>query len=170
MALPWEDYQNTTATEEPPKPWEQFSTPLEPSVGQIAQNAGRAAIETVKGFIPKSLGEVLGFVTPVVGAVQDIRREGATLKDVLFGKPINESTAQNFPETQIIPEAEKTPPFSEQRFRAGFDALVAHLHRMRSRLEALRPPYRWGSPPELQRARRQPPADSQPPEIPRGLE
>lgn len=94
-----------------------------PSIGEIAQHAGTAAVETAKGFIPKSLGEVLGFVTPVVGATEDIGRGYGMLKDVLFGKPIKEATAENFPETQIIPQAEQTTPYSEERFQAGFGAL-----------------------------------------------
>src|SRR6185503_11355814 len=116
MALPWEDFQNTTATEEPPKPWESYAPTLEPqvvtpepSLGQIARNAAQGTYETAKELVPKNLGEVLGFATgtlaPEVQGIKDIGRGYGMLKDVLFGEPIKEAAATAFPESQIIRQA-----------------------------------------------------------------
>ncbi len=96
------------------------------------RNPLEAASETALSLIPKSVGEVGGlaasFVPPVQG-VQDIGRGVTMLKDVLLGPDpahtsLSDITAKDFPETQILPQAEQTEPFSKERYKAGFDTLA----------------------------------------------
>jgi len=84
-----------------------------------------AAAETAAGFVPKSVSEVADFATPLVGAVGDIAKAGTSLSNVLFGgQTIDQSVADNYPEAALLTEAEKTPPFSKERYKAGFDVLA----------------------------------------------
>lgn len=99
---------------------------LEPQggVGQALKNAGEALVETVKGFIPTTPKALAEFATPVVSGVENIAKAGRTLSDVVFGgKGVNEAVSQNIPESQILAQADQTPPFSKERFAAGFGML-----------------------------------------------
>lgn len=96
-------------------------TEQQPSgVGQVLKTAGKAALETVKGFLPTSLHQVEEMATPVLGSVETLAATPRKLYDVAFG---GKSVAEAFPETQTLVQAEKTPAFSKERFEAGFGIL-----------------------------------------------
>jgi hypothetical protein len=82
-----------------------------------AKNALEAAAETIKGFVPASLKQAAEMATPLTGAIENLVQTPQKLSDVLFG---GKTVAQAFPESQTLVEAEKTPPFSKERFQAGF--------------------------------------------------
>lgn len=98
----------------------QEATTALPKPSQTVENAIQAAAETASGFIPKSPLEVASMATPLVSGIQDIIQTPKKLSDVLFG---GKTVAQAFPESQTLAEAETTPPFSKERFKAGFDVL-----------------------------------------------
>jgi hypothetical protein len=86
---------------------------------EILSNAENAVADTAKSFIPHSLSDILGFTTPVVGAVEDVRKTGTTLSDILAGKSAEEATRANRPEDLALADADETPAFSRERFTAG---------------------------------------------------
>jgi hypothetical protein len=79
-----------------------------------------AAAETASGFVPKTALQVAEFATPLVSAVENVSTIPKTLSDVFGGQ---KSTDEIFPESTLLSDAEKTPPFSKERYRAGFEVL-----------------------------------------------
>jgi hypothetical protein len=128
---PWEEFAGgaPAATQEP-EPWKDFESvgsPVKkaPGVRDILSNAGEAAIETAKGFIPRSIGDVAKILTPVAAVPEEVGKTYHTLSDILFGgKTTEEALRANRPEAFALADAEKTPPFSKERFKAGFDVLA----------------------------------------------
>lgn len=119
----WED-----TTEAVPE-WDE-TVPVEPSaqpsLGQslkallFGREAAEALRETISGMVPRSVEQVAQMATPIGGSIQGIRQAAGTIRDVAKGTPIQEAVATNIPESQILAEAEKTPPLSKERFQAGF--------------------------------------------------
>lgn len=99
-----------------------FDSVAEPE--KPSRNAAGALIDVAKGFIPHSLSDALGLATPAYGGVQEIIKAGKTVGDVISGTPLEQAVEQNIPESQIIKQAETTPPYSRERFRAGFETLA----------------------------------------------
>ncbi len=96
-----------------------------PDLGQVAKTAGEALGETVAGFIPRSAAQVGELATPLVSGIEEAYKGIASLSDVLFGgKSPTEAATQEFPESRALVEAEKTPPFSKERFQAGFGTVA----------------------------------------------
>ena len=94
----------------------------------ILANAETGLAETAKSLVPKSLSDILGFASPVTGAVEDISKTARTLSDVLFGgKTAEEATRANRPEDFALADADKTPAFSKERFTAGFGTAAQML-------------------------------------------
>lgn len=95
---------------------------------QWAQNAAAGAVETAKGLVPQSLGEVLpwaaGAVTPIPAAIHSVTQGAGAIKDWIDGKPLEQINAERFPESQILLQAEQTPAGSKERFAAGFNVLA----------------------------------------------
>lgn len=79
-----------------------------------------AAAETVSDFIPKSPMQAAELATPLVGGIRNIIETPPKLYDVLFG---GKTVAEAFPESRTLVEAEETPPFSKERYKAGFEVL-----------------------------------------------
>jgi hypothetical protein len=76
---PWEDYQNTTATEEPPKPWETYAPTLEPQVVTPEQPS------TTQNII-RGAGEIMGAAQ---AATQTALNPASFLTDKLVPESIN---------------------------------------------------------------------------------
>ncbi len=89
----------------------------------VIQNAATALGRSVSKAIPRSLTDALGFVTPVVGAVEDVKKTLKTVSDIANGSTVQQATEVNRPESFALREADKTAPFSEQRFETGFDTV-----------------------------------------------
>ena len=99
-----------------------------PGVGTLPVAIGKplkAAEELAKEQIPKSVGQAAemagGLLTPIVPAVKTLIETPRKLGDVLFG---GKTVAEAFPESQTFVEAEKTPPFSVERYKAGLGTLA----------------------------------------------
>lgn len=93
----------------------------------LLENAAKGAEDVVKGFVPRSLEQVGEFLTPAVGAVRTVAETPQRLSDILFrdeNKSFDEAARQAFPESQTLAEAEKTAPYSRERFAAGFGTLA----------------------------------------------
>lgn len=93
---------------------------------QIAQNAAQGLLESAKGFVPTTLGQAAAMASPAVGGADDLTRGMGAVKDWINGKPLSKIGSERFPESQILKEAEKTPPYSKERFKTGFD-IVSQL-------------------------------------------
>jgi hypothetical protein len=87
-------------------------------------NAGAGLADVLKGFVPQSVSQILGFVTPVVGAVEDMKKSADVLADIAHGKSIEEAERAHRPEAFALADAEKTAPFSRERFAAGFGTVA----------------------------------------------
>lgn len=85
-----------------------------PSFTQILKNAGSAAVELVGGMIPKNPDQYAKQLFPPLAVGDTIKNlEQGNFRDIpLLGR------------TQDIMEAEKTPPFSKERFVAGGRTLM----------------------------------------------
>lgn len=90
----------------------------------IAQNATDALVETAGGFIPKSLRQVVDLITPLGGAVEGFEKLYGVGKDLARGSTVEHAVDKNYPESRVLVEADKTPPFSKERFAAGFGMLA----------------------------------------------
>jgi hypothetical protein len=88
--------------------------------GSVLRNAYDAAVETGHDFIPTSAGAVAKMFIPQIDASEDVRRGYDMVKDFIQGTPINDIVKRRVPESQILVEADKTPAFSKERFKAGF--------------------------------------------------
>ncbi len=88
------------------------------------QNAAQGALETAASFVPKSIPEAARMaesLSPMGPAIQSYR----AAQSIAEGKPME--ALQGIPVAQRIPEiqaAEQTPPFSTERFKAGFGTLA----------------------------------------------
>jgi hypothetical protein len=89
----------------------------------IIRNAYEAAVETGQGFIPTSLDALNKLVTPATDAPSQVRRGYDVVKDFIQGTPIDDIIKQRVPESQLLVEADKTPAFSKERFKAGFQVV-----------------------------------------------
>lgn len=141
----WDDTtEQPVAVAEPPPPTaktpQDYGAPevLTPdqeaaAVGRVArehpalENAAAGLADVAKGFIPHSLSDALGFVTPVVGAVEDMRKTAGTIRDIAAGKPAEEALRANQPEVFGLADAAKTAPYSRERFAAGFGTVAQML-------------------------------------------
>lgn len=85
-----------------------------------------AAAETVSDFIPKT-PEAVAKLAMTMTPVYPVYQTNKNLYDILTGKPPLEAATQGIPVAQRIPEiiaAEQTPPFSKERYKAGFGTLA----------------------------------------------
>lgn len=90
----------------------------------IAENAAAGAISTLSGFVPRTLGAAAELATPAATGIKNIGRGIGTIQDWVAGEPFDQIAKERFPESQILAEADKTPPFSKERFEAGFNVLA----------------------------------------------
>jgi hypothetical protein len=115
----WEIPPDVLAQSDP----EQYATP--DKIPFWANNAAAAAVDTIKGFIPHSVGDVAKLLTPLTSAPEEIKKNYAVLHDWISGdKSLEESQREHMPEMFILKDAEQTPPFSRERFAAGFQVLA----------------------------------------------
>lgn len=95
---------------------------------QSLKNATEAATETLGGFIPHSIGDVAGLVSPLPSAIHDLKKAYQIGKDVLTSdKPFEESIRKYSPEDLALLDAGKTEAYSKERFKAGFDVVAQML-------------------------------------------
>lgn len=133
----WED-TSAVATEEPPAksapdylPPQGLTTDEETAaaakVGRehpILENAAQAAVDVAKEQIPRSVEQAAGFLTPAASAPREIATAYRTLSDVFGGKPVEQAAHENLPEAFQLAEADKTAPYSEERFKAGLGEIL----------------------------------------------
>ncbi len=118
--------------EEPPKTseYDQLLAPepsTTPSFGEIAGRAGKAAWETAKSLVPTSLEQARDLAVSLVPPLQAAKSTFNTLSAIVHGESPVEPAISGIPIVQRIPEiaaAEKTDPFSEERFKAGFGTIA----------------------------------------------
>lgn len=95
---------------------------------RIIENAALGAADTVKALVPHSLGEVPSFLNQMFNPLESTASGATTLSNILFGvkegKTFDESARAEFPEGYTLSESDKTPPFSRERFGAGFGTLA----------------------------------------------
>jgi hypothetical protein len=101
-----------------------------PAVGGI--EGIREGYRAITGEQPQApdvsgVGQLSEFLTPIASIPKEIGQDYGLAKDVISGKPINEAVATNVPESQTLAEAQKTPDFSKERFKAGFGVLANML-------------------------------------------
>lgn len=92
----------------------------------IAENAARAVINTVKENVPRSPGQVASLLSPIFNVPENAKESLGFMKDLFTGHA-QDAVERNFPGTDVIREAEKTAPFSYERFKAGTDTLAQML-------------------------------------------
>lgn len=88
------------------------------------QKAAQAIVNVVPQFIPRSFGAVASLATPVVQAGEEIGKTYQMVKDWVNGAPIDQTVKKNFPESQILAEADKTPAGSQERYNAAAQILA----------------------------------------------
>src|SRR4051794_2139902 len=71
----WEIPPDVLAQSDP----EQYATP--DKIPFWANNAAAAAVDTIKGFIPHSVGDVAKLLTPLASAPEEIKKNYAALHD-----------------------------------------------------------------------------------------
>jgi hypothetical protein len=93
--------------------------------GNILQNATNAAYQTGSEFIPHSMGDVARMLTPLTpfaSAPSNIAQGYDSVRSFIQGTPVNQ-IAQQVPGINLLKDADKTPPYSQERFAAGFQVL-----------------------------------------------
>lgn len=65
--------------------------------------------------------DVAGLLTPAVGAVRQVVDSYKVAQAVIEGQPLEQAYEQYFPESKMLADAQKTPPYSKERFVAGFN-------------------------------------------------
>lgn len=95
-----------------------------PNVPDWLNNAAEAAVETASGFVPKTVGEAVHFLTPAADSTEDVKKTFGLVRDMIAGKSLQDAERANFPESFTLVDADKTPPFSKERFKAGFGVLA----------------------------------------------
>lgn len=98
-----------------------------PEAPSTVRNALEAAKNVAAGFVRGLPQMAMETVAPEASSIREIARTGRMVSDVASGTPINEATAKAFPESQVIKQAEATPPYSRERFEAGFGTLAQML-------------------------------------------
>lgn len=91
---------------------------------QWAQNAAGGLIDVGKQMVPRSLSDLLGFVSPLPGAAHEIKTGIGLIKDLVDGKSPKEAARANTPEALVLADAQRTEPFSRERFAAGFGTVA----------------------------------------------
>jgi hypothetical protein len=104
---------------------EQYFNPAE---HPIAERAVSQALDTAKGLIPTSLEQgVYMMAAPIAGGIHSIQAGAGAIQDWIAGKPLDQIQRERFPESQMLVEADKTPAFSKERFKAGYDVVAQML-------------------------------------------
>lgn len=87
-------------------------------------NLSEGLAETIKGLIPQEPQDLANLLTPVATLPDQAKKTFGLVRDWMGGKSLTEAEATNFPESQILSDADKTAPFSKERFAAGFGMLA----------------------------------------------
>jgi hypothetical protein len=87
----------------------------------------QAAAEVAAGFIPTTAKAVAEFATPLASIPDEASNLYHAATDLIGGKSIDDVVKQYYPESQNIAEAEKTPAWSKERWRAGLTEVTQLL-------------------------------------------
>lgn len=91
------------------------------------QKTAHGVNRLVSGLIPRDVESAAGLLTPVVGAVEDIKKTGSILSDIASGMSVEDATRKHAPEAFSLADADKTPAFSQERYDAGIDVFAQML-------------------------------------------
>lgn len=91
---------------------------------QWVKNAAEAAVEVLKESIPRSPAQVLEMLTPLGGAMHDVKGTFNALGEWVNGKPAEEAFRGHLPENFVLKDAENAPAGSKERFLAAFGTLA----------------------------------------------
>lgn len=97
----------------------------EPARHPIVENAASGLLDAARGLVPSSLHEFEKMLNPLETAIPQIANAAGAVRDWIGGgKSADEIAKERFPESQVLVEADKTPPYSRERFAAGFSTLA----------------------------------------------
>lgn len=94
------------------------------SENPVLENAAQAVVDIGKEQIPRSVEQAAGLLTPAASAPREIATAYRTLSDVLGGKSVEQAAHENQPEAFQLAEADKTEPYSKERFKAGLGEIL----------------------------------------------
>lgn len=93
-------------------------------VDKWAKSINKAVGEIIPKTLPEIPKAVAGFLTPVVGASEDVKKTYGMVKDWVNGASIDETVKKNIPESQLLKDADKTPAGSQERHDAAAQILL----------------------------------------------
>ncbi len=94
---------------------------------QWAQNAAAGAMQVASGMVPRTASAVAQFLTPIASLPDEAKQIYGSANRLIAGQPLDQIVKEQYPESQTLLEAEKTPPYSQERFAAGFDVIANML-------------------------------------------